>query len=108
MRVRRKAVGGTAKPDVTCREARGFGRAGDEFDRAERRCASLAPGSRVRGRKSFVQKRRMAGRGSCSRVCVVGRCVRVRAPWRALVDRIESLKSCHESTAESRAALTAW
>lgn len=35
-----------------------------------------------------------------------GRTGRVRAAWRALVDRIKSLAPCHEPAAESRAALT--
>ena len=56
MRVRQKVVGGvTTKRDVACREARGFERAGNELDRAERRCAVAGPGSGALGRKSLVR-----------------------------------------------------
>ena len=80
--------------------ALGFGRAEIEFVRAEMRFAAGGPGSRVRGPKSFVQKRRAAARGSGSHVRATGGCVRVRAPWRPLVDRIKSLAPCHEPAAE--------
>ena len=43
----------------------------------------------------WCKRRRAAGRGSGSRVRAAGGLVRVRAAWRALVGRIESLAASH-------------
>jgi hypothetical protein len=61
-------------------------------------------GSRVRGTKLLVQKARAAARGSGSVVRATGCCMRVRVPWRSLVNRTKSLAQCHKPVPESRAA----
>lgn len=101
-----RAEGGFVRAFRPPRRVVGFERSRIEFVCTEMRLVVAGPGSGVRGRKSFVQKRRMAGRGSGSRVRGAGGCVRVRVAWRALGDRIESLALCHEPAAESRAVLT--
>ena len=86
--------------------ALGLGRARIVLVRAGVRCAAAGPGSCVRGP---IDRARNAERSRGARVRACARredACRVRAPWRYLVDGIESLGRCHESAAESRAALT--